>query len=106
MKSIAKNIMILTIAAALVLVGISGVVAGSQSNGNSIYEDGIDKLISQNSNPAGVSLVVSSKSNGNSIYEDGIDKLISMNTDSAAIVARSQSNGNSIYEDNLGKLVG
>lgn len=108
MKNIFKNTTVLIAALGLVLLGIGSAVAGSQSNGNSIYEDGLDKLISKAYDSADVNLVVASQSNGNSIYENGIDKLISLDDTSNGLVlmARSQSNGNSIYEDNLGKLVG
>jgi hypothetical protein len=107
MKNTIKNFTILMAALSLVMLGIGSAVAGSQSNGNSIYEDGIDKLISKAYDSADHRWVAS-QSNGNSIYEDGIDKLISLhgNTDGLMLIARSQSNGNSIYEDDLGKLVG
>ena len=106
MKNTYKNIIVLLAVGALALVGVNSAVADSQSNGNSIYEDGIDKLISSTNTSTGSLLVASSQSNGNSIYEDGIDKLISLNSGTGVLIARSQSNGNSIYEDNLGKLVG
>jgi len=75
MKNTLKNMVILLAAVALVLLGLNAAVAGGQSNGNSIYEDGIDKLLSVNDNSS--VLVASGQSNGNSIYEDGIDKLLS-----------------------------
>ena len=107
MKNTIKNITVLVATLGLVFLGVSSAVAGGQSNGNSIYEDGIDKLISKAYDSVDHSLVAS-QSNGNSIYEDGIDKLISLdgNANGLVLIARSQSNGNSIYEDNLGKLVG
>ena len=77
MKNTIKNIIVLLAGVAIVFLSVGSAVANSQSNGNSIYEDGIDKLISANGT-----------------------------TDSLNLIARSQSNGNSIYEDNLGKLVG
>ena len=76
MKNTIRNIAVLLAVGALVLLGVNSAVAESQSNGNSVYEDGIDKLISLNDTSDNL-LVASTQSNGNSIYEDGIDKLIS-----------------------------
>jgi hypothetical protein len=76
MKYIKNNIVVLVAAAALVLLGFGSAVADSQSNGNSIYEDGIDKLISSNETTGSVTLIARSQSNGNSIYEDNLGKLV------------------------------
>jgi len=75
MKNTLKNTVILLAAVSLVMLGLNAALASSQSNGFSIYEEGIGKLLSVNDN-SGV-LVASGQSNGNSIYEDGIDKLLS-----------------------------
>jgi len=103
MKNTLKNTVILLAAVSLVMLGLNAALASSQSNGFSIYEEGIGKLLSVNDN-SGV-LVASGQSNGNSIYEDGIDKLLSVNDNSGVLVASGQSNGNSIYEDGIDKLL-
>ncbi len=105
MKNILKKMVISLAAVSLVLLGLNAAVAGSQSNGNSIYEDGIDKLLSVNDTSSNL-LVASSQSNGFSIYEEGIGNLLSANdTSGNLLVASSQSNGNSIYEDGIDKLL-
>ena len=78
MKNTIKNTAIIMVAVALVFLSVGSALAESQSNGNSIYEDGLGKLMSMNGNSDERLIVAQSGSNQKTLGKSDLDKYINL----------------------------